>query len=219
MGLPKIIKKIIPESWLYEMTLREQHRKMLNEMTLDEWQKAGCPAPPPSAVKWAAMKSYAAKYKATHFVETGTFMGDTSWVMRDVFEKVDTCELDERLAARATEKFKNAPNVKVWQGDSGVKIAEILRGIPSTTICLFWLDGHFSGGVTAKADLNTPISAEIDHIFKHAKHHIILVDDARLFFSDEADYPHYSEFEKQIRLYNPSVSIEVKDDIIRIVPN
>lgn len=79
--------------------------------------------------------------------------------------------------------------------------------------------GIFSGGVTAKADLNTPISAEIDHIFKHAKHHVILVDDARLFFSDEADYPSYSEFEKQIRLYNPSASIEVKDDIIRIVPN
>ena len=146
-------------------------------------------------------------------------MGDTSWAMKDIFEKVDTCELDERLAARAAERFKNAPNVKVWQGDSGVKIVEILRGITSETICLFWLDGHFSGGVTAKADLNTPISAEIDHIFKHSKDHVILVDDARLFFSNEADYPSFSEFEKQIRLYNPTAVIEVKDDIIRITPN
>lgn len=219
MGLPKILKKVMPKNWLYNITLREQHRGMLNEISLDEWKAAGCPGPPPAAVKRAAMKEYAKKYKATHFIETGTFMGDTSWAMKDIFDKVDTCELDKRLAARATERFKNEPNVKVWQGDSGVKIAEILRGIAPTTICQFWLDGHFSGGVTSKADLNTPISAEIDHIFRHSKNHIILVDDARLFFTDEADYPSYSEFEKQIRLYNSSALIEVKDDIIRIVPN
>lgn len=181
MGILRLLKKIIPTKWMYESTLKKQHAAMLNHMTLEQWDMLGRPIPPPALYKQNVIIDYAKKYNASHFIETGTFMGDTSWIMKDYFERVDTCELDTNLAARAIERFKHESNVYVWQGNSGVKIGEILENIDSQKICLFWLDGHFSGGVTAKADLNTPILAEIMHIFKHAKHHVILIDDARLF--------------------------------------
>ncbi len=215
MGIPKILKKILPQNWLYDLELKRQHKIMIG-ITEEEWRATGSQDAAPSTVKWAAMKEYAEKYGATHFVETGTFMGDTSFKMKDVFKQVDTIELDEKLAQKAQTRFANFKNVKVWVGDSGEKIGDILRGIPSDTICLFWLDGHFSGGITAKADLNTPVSKELEKVLKHNENHVILIDDARLFYSGEEDYPPFEELEKQIKIYNPTAKIEVIDDIIRV---
>jgi hypothetical protein len=47
---------------------------------------------------------------------------------------------------------------------------------------LFWLDGHFCGGVSAHGDKGTPILEELNLILSHrVKEHVILIDDARLF--------------------------------------
>lgn len=216
MGLPKILQKILPKKWLYEHTLRSQHKKMLGETSVEDWIANGSVGAAPAPLKWATMKEYVQRYKATWFVETGTFMGDTIFNMKDTFSRLDTIELDEKLAARARQRFENQHNIHVWQGDSGQEIHKILNIMPKNTVALFWLDGHFSGGVTAKADLNTPISAELDDIFKHSKNHIILIDDARLFISQEEDYPSLEELKKQVYLYNPNAIVEVKYDIIRI---
>jgi hypothetical protein len=219
MGLPKILKKILPESWVYNYELKRQHTVMLNEMSFEEWVNKGKPMPPPAHLKKGIMRQYAAKFKATHFVETGTFMGDTSFDMKDVFKKVDTIELDEKLATRAKQRFENIENITVWQGDSGQVITKILENMPKNTIGFFYLDGHFSGGITAKADKNTPISKEVEAIFNHSHNHVIFIDDARLFFSDEQDYPPYEEMVKQISFYNNQAQIVIELDMILITPN
>ncbi|NJN33911.1 MAG: hypothetical protein HC817_06335 [Saprospiraceae bacterium] len=219
MGLPRIVKKILPQNWVYAYEQREQHKKMHNTMSVEDWIKAGKPLPAPVVVKRSAMIEYAKRFNATHFIETGTFMGDTTMALKGYFDKLDTIELDEKLAKRAKEVFKSYNHITTWQGDSGVKLKEILDKLPKNIVCFFWLDGHFSGGITAKADLNTPISAELNTIFEHNKHHVIFIDDARLFFSGEADYPSYEELVKQITMYDNSVMIESIDDIIRITPS
>ena len=137
----------------------------------------------------------------------------------DYFNKVDTIELDIKLADKAVKRFESIENVKVWQGDSGVVISELLKTITNETIVFFYLDGHFSGGITAKADSNTPISKELKLIFNHSKNHVIFIDDARLFFSNEVDYPPYEELVKQIKMYNPRAEVSVDLDIIKILPN
>lgn len=218
MGLPKILKSILPESLLFKLELNHLHKSMIGNINEAEWRKNGCPGAAPSSVKWANILENKSIYSATHFVETGTFLGDTSFQMKDVFEHVDTIELDEKLAKMAESRFAPFKNVKVWQGDSGKKIVEVLQAISKDKICLFWLDGHFSGGVTAKADLNTPISKEIEAIYQHGKKHIILIDDARLFINCEEDYPPLQELIKQIKIYNPTADIVVKDDIIIVKP-
>jgi hypothetical protein len=219
MGLPKILKKILPDSWIYNYELKRQQTVMLNEMSLEEWENKGKPMPPPAHLKKSLMKQYAAQFDAKQFIETGTFMGDTSFEMKDVFEKVDTIELDEKLANRAKKRFENIDNVTVWQGDSGVIISKILDIMPKSTVGFFYLDGHFSGEITAKADKNTPISNEIAAIFNHSHNHVIFIDDARLFFSNEEDYPPYDDLIIQIKKYNINAKIKIELDMILITSN
>ena len=82
--------------------------------------------------------------------------------------------------------------------------------------CLFWLDAHYSEGITVKSDLNTPILEELKHIFAHTiRGHVILIDDARCFTGRE-DYPTGEELKLFVAKKRPGWIFEVKDDIIRI---
>lgn len=210
-------KKFIPEKLFYLLVLKDQRKAMLNNLTLEEWIKKGSPIPPPAHLKKQLMKDYAKKHKATCFIETGTFMGDTTNEMKDFFEKVDSIELDTKLANRAKKRFENDKNVTIWQGDSGEVINKYLELMPKTAIGFFYLDGHFSGGITAKADINTPISKELVAIYKHSNKHVIFIDDARNFFNNAEDYPPYEDLIQQVKGYNKNVNIHIELDMIIIV--
>lgn len=57
---------------------------------------------------------------------------------------------------------------------------------------IFWLDGHYSGGVTAKGDKFCPIYEELEAILDSNFNHIIIIDDLRSFVGQD-DYPTISE--------------------------
>jgi hypothetical protein len=82
--------------------------------------------------------------------------------------------------------------------------------------CLFWLDAHYSAGITAKGEGNTPIEEELKHIFGHecAENNVILIDDARV-FNGSNDYPLIEAVKTRVRLAGYG-SFHVEDDIIRI---
>jgi len=105
-------------------------------------------------------------------------------------------------------------NITIIHGDSGEVLGEVLAHINQP--CLFWLDGHYSGGITVKGELETPIRRELSHIFRHsiAGCHVIIIDDARG-FTGEYDYPTIEELRDISRLAGFD-SFEVKNDIIRI---
>lgn len=114
------------------------------------------------------------------FVESGTYKGDTAFLAGLLFDEVHTIELSKELVESAGIRFKNLPTVKVYQGDSGSVFRQILPKITSRT--LFYLDGHYSGGNTAKGECNTPIFAELAAIRDAKKSDsILLIDDIRLF--------------------------------------
>ena len=82
---------------------------------------------------------------------------------------------------------------------------------------LFWLDGHYSGGDTAKGELDTPVSVELDSILESpVKGHVILIDDARCFDATH-DCPHLDILLETVRRKN-TYHIEVSADIIRLTP-
>ena len=112
-------------------------------------------------------------------VETGTYLGDSTDVLSGFFEHVVTVERDEKLARNAINRFIGKENIKVHLGSS----AEILRDITpqSERPVLFWLDAHFSGGVTAGEDHPCPLLDELEIISKlrEADNTIVLIDDAR----------------------------------------
>jgi FkbM family methyltransferase len=114
------------------------------------------------------------------FIETGTYLGDTSHAASKIFQSVHTIELSAELSQKAMERFKNNTHIHVYNGDSGKIFPELLRRIKGKP--LFWLDGHYSEGVTAKGDENTPIIKEIMAI-KDAQitDAVILIDDLRFF--------------------------------------
>jgi len=180
----------------------------------NEWIQKGCPSPPPHIVKQKTIKEYAEKYNLSVFVETGTYLGDMVNAMKKSFDKIYSIELSEKLADDAKKRFEKQKHITILQGDSGKVFKELLPKIQSP--CLFWLDGHYSEGFTAKGDLETPIMEELSHVSKHplAHKHLILIDDARC-FNGEHDYPTIEQV-KEFVAERGFDEFELKHDIIRV---
>jgi hypothetical protein len=161
------------------------------------------PAPP--FVKAIALRRYARTFALETFVETGTFFGDTTAAVADLFGRCFTIELSHELHSQAVKRLSGLRNVRCLQGDSGVELSRVLTEID--TPALFWLDAHHSGGVTANAGYD-PIFKELKSIYMHSiKTHVILVDDAR-----------GHDVERIIREAPPSHKATARNDIIRIMP-
>ena len=187
-----------------------------HQQQLDEWEKNGRPSPPPHIVKQMAIEEYQKKFNAKILVETGTYLGDMVEAQRNRFEKIYSVELSKKLFQRAVKKFKLYPHINILNGDSGIVLNKIVSGIEVPA--LFWLDGHYSEGITAKGVKECPVEEELQAILKSELRHIILIDDARL-FNGTHDYPTLDELKQ---LYNKSgrnYSITIKDDIIRLTPD
>jgi len=193
-------------------------RKVMNgvryRITVRNWNKKGSPIPAPDIIKQRTIKEYAKIFSVETFIETGTYLGDTVSAVRDVFNKVYSIELDKTLYEKAKKQFSRHHNISILHGDSGSVLPAILAEINEP--CLFWLDGHYSGGITAKGDLNTPIMQELNCILDHfIEEHVILIDDAREFHGYN-DYPTIEELKKHIFKKYPDWNFDIKDDIIRI---
>ena len=169
--------------------------------------------PPPHLVKQRASREFARRYGLTTLVETGTYQGAMVEAMRPHFKKIISIELSVDLAAQAQKRFAADPSVRILQGDSGKVIEEVLPTLKQPT--LFWLDGHYSGGFTAKADLETPLTEEMLRIFNSGiKNYVLLVDDARLLGT--GDYPSLEQIKSLAAQYATGWKVELADDILRI---
>lgn len=205
----KIIKKLIPQNIRIEILNS-------NSLSLIKWFFRGLPTPPPSIWKRLVIKYYAKKFGHSIFIETGTYHGDTVNFLKKYFKKIISIELDEKLHQKAAARFKDWPNINVVKGDSSIVLAQVSRKINQPII--FWLDGHYSAGETAKGDLNTPIIKELETILEHPiKNHTILIDDARCYVGQN-DYPTINFLESFIYKKNNKLNFEIKNDIIRITP-
>lgn len=186
------------------------------EEEVQAWERAGRPAPPPHLIKQRAIADHARRFGLTLFVETGTYRGDMVEAMKGTFERLYSIELGQDLYEGARARFQGEARIEIIHGDSAVELGRLMPRIDQPA--LFWLDGHYSHGITAKGEKETPIHEEIDHILSAPDlGHVILVDDARLFGSGH-DYPSLEDLTRFIRGRRPNVEIVVKDDSIRITP-
>jgi hypothetical protein len=193
--------------WLEEQKVRKEIRR---------WEAKGQPCPPPHRIKQEALCSYRDQFNAKILVETGTFRGDMMHAMADHFDQLFSIELSEPLYQKAKERFRDRPKITILQGDSGRVLGDLIPKLNSTT--LFWLDGHYSAGETAKGEKDTPIYEELAHILDDPRfQHVILVDDARLFGTDPS-YPKLEELEAFVKKRRPNYSLYIKTDSIRIIP-
>lgn len=153
--------------------------------------------------------------KCKIFIETSTYLGEMVNAIKNKFSQIYSIELSPNLCKKAQEKFRNNKKIKILCGDSGKILPQILKSINEPV--LFWLDAHYSSGVTARGDKDTPIIQELEIITNHhIKDHTILIDDAR-FFNGQNDYPQISYVEKFIKNKYPNHSVEIHNDIIQIL--
>jgi hypothetical protein len=157
--------------------------------------------------KWQALTGYRL------FVETGTFLGETTIAMSQVFERCWTVEIDKSLYEQALARFHGYHNITALHGDSESLIGPILRELDRPAI--FWLDGHYSKGRTGRGRTATPIVRELTAIFQHPiKQHVILIDDARHFLG-VSGYPSVNALHAFVRAESP-YRMRITNDIIRL---
>jgi len=187
------------------------------EKELVEWQRNGRPVPPPHLLKQQTLRMYAKKYGLKILVETGTFYGDMVEAMKDVFDRIYSIELSKELYQEVQERFKGVRHIEIIHGDSGIELGNVIGKLDQPA--LFWLDGHYSAGVTAHGYKKTPIHEELDHILNSPERcHVIIIDDARCFGRDP-DYPSIKELSDFIKSKKPDLDMVVQDDMIRIAPH
>jgi hypothetical protein len=185
-----------------------------SERQLENWEQSGRPLPPPDLWKQRVVKEYADRFSLKLLIETGTYLGEMVFAMRDQFNRIISVELDKVLYLRAVLRFLKLRHIRILHGDSARVLPRILRSLREPA--LFWLDAHYSGGITARGKKETPIVEELMAILAHdIKEHVILIDDARC-FDGAGDYPTLGTLRSLVA--RSDLALEVRDDIIRIHP-
>jgi hypothetical protein len=184
-----------------------------------KWMEQGKSLPPPHEVKKLLVITNCKKYNINAFVESGTYMGEMVSAVSKFIDQNHTIELSAEIYKKTSSRLNHIPNIDFHFGDSGKMLVDIISKI-NEPIC-FWLDGHYSEGITAKGDKDTPIIEELVAISnsKLRDQHVILVDDARLFKeTDSKDYPNLDEFKKHIIKCFPHHKYSITDDAFCILP-
>ena len=201
--LTLVARNLVPVSFL---------RSSLNR-DFEQWER-NHEGPYPHLLKQRTVQHYAATSGARVFVETGTYYGFMLQACLGYFDRLASIELEPHFFRRAQKIFARHSNVTVLHGDSAELLPELLTLIRCP--CLFWLDAHYSGGLTGRANTETPIIFELGAIFSHSRRHTILIDDANS-FDGTHDYPEIAWIEKAA--HYGGYSISVADNIIRLVPS
>ena len=153
------------------------------------WAKRRWSEPYPHFVK----TRFLAKYGLPEgiWIETGTYLGTSTKFMRKRSRHVYTFEPSVRLFKYNTKKFagKNVSVINL-QSEQGLRslLAELSGPIN------FWLDGHFSDGITFKGEIECPVIEELQAISRYMTQPVplrIFIDDVRCFLGDDPQYSSY----------------------------
>ena len=132
------------------------------------------------------------------WVETGTYLGDTTALLSKHGQFVYSIEPEPSLYTKAIERFQSSPNIKIVKGLSEEVFPNLLPKLSGNFN--FWLDGHYSSGVTHKGPKDTPILDELASIALHMKNFTnisVMIDDIRCFNPTISEFSTYPQL-KQI---------------------
>ncbi|NJN87145.1 MAG: FkbM family methyltransferase [Leptolyngbyaceae cyanobacterium SL_7_1] len=161
-------------------------------------------------------------YNIRTFIETGTYQGWTAHWASQWFDQVITIELAKPLYDYAKSTYQAATNIEFLYGDTREQLRSIVPRL--ATPSLFWLDAHWSGGVTYGESDECPLAEELEIINRSPLDHFILIDDARLFLSPPPR-PHqidqWVDLSTLMALINASIHEKytvVSEDVLIVVP-
>jgi hypothetical protein len=175
----------------HSLGLRQSGAKATDENNpCKDWADREFAAPSPLFVKQAVLLRNGLR-DAT-WVETGTYRGDTTSVLSKIAKMVYSIEPEPTLFSKAEEKFRETSNVKIIKGLSEDVLPKLLPSIRGD-VC-FWLDGHYSEGITFRGPKDTPILDELDAIAQNlAKlgRVVVMIDDVRCFDPGNPEFSAY----------------------------
>jgi hypothetical protein len=198
---------------VYKSKKRFSKARALRNTIIKNWEVQGKPLPAPHEIKQVAVEHYQKISGYKVLIETGTYMGDMIEAQKANFEKIYSVELSMGFWKRAVIRFKKYGHIKIIQGDSGKVLFNLAKDL--TTPAIFWLDGHYSGGDTARGEKECPVLDEIEAIAggDSMLKHILLIDDARL-FTGKNDYPAIAYLTEYVQSKYPGYQVLIKDDVI-----
>jgi len=152
------------------------------------WAFNNFQGPAPFQIK----KNYLIRNGIEHaiWVETGTYLGETTKALAKKSLLVYSIEPADKLFSFSETRFRKNHKIELLHGTSEDQFPKLLSGLKNSIN--FWLDGHFSGDITFKGEINSPIITELSLIAMHVKRWdrvVIFIDDIRLFGQAHSGYP------------------------------
>lgn len=153
------------------------------------WRKRKFSLPAPDHIKRSTMIRHSID---GDWIETGTYLGQTSKFLAKKFKKstVITIEPSKSLHLFSSKRLSKF-NVVCLLGSSEEVLSKAIDQVGVSVN--FWLDGHYSGDVTFKGVVISPVIEELQMIASHLpklKDVCIFIDDVRLFKNGpENSYP------------------------------
>jgi len=203
------IRRVLDDS---EFVRRQRQKRQAAELA--SWHSGGRQLPPPHIFKAMRIREVSRRYQCRILIETGTCLGEMILATIGDFEQIHSIELSPLLAARAQDRLTRHRHVTIHQGDSGELLPKVLDVVEERA--LIWLDAHYSGHITAKAELDSPISRELTAIAKHLGH-CVLIDDAHMFVGS-GGYPTIEETRELALHCFPTYTFSMVHDIIELLP-
>jgi hypothetical protein len=146
--------------------------------------------PAPQRVKTRVLQRNA--FVEGNWIETGTYLGDTTRFLAKTFPNliVTSLEPDFTLFSFNKSRLSKFHNIKLVNSTSENSLSDLVSNETGTVN--FWLDGHFSGDITFKGQIYSPILEELNIIERYISRLkvCVFIDDIRDFTGDEqTGYP------------------------------
>ena len=142
------------------------------------------------AERWSTISAVAKRFKGTHAIETGTYLGSsTPYISSLVSGSTFTIEINAETVKKTRKRFEQnhaERNIHLIQGDSVQEIKKILQNIdPVTSRVLAYLDAHWLDKI--------PTTEEIISLAKWGGPWIAIIDDFNVPSDNGYGFDHYGD--------------------------
>ena len=124
------------------------------------------------------------------WIETGTYLGETTKFLASYFPQVTTIEPSLIHYQYAKKRFNHKKNITLVNSTSEIVLEEIVSQLSGEYN--FYFDGHYSGDGTFFGGQKTPIREELAILEKYLSRFsklFVAIDDFRVFGNKNGTYP------------------------------